>query len=125
MSVKQKKQFGVWLDTRRATIVGYEDSEATDFSVLGHAENPGAGGNSSENAGNQHERTLQQQFFKEIARLMPNADEIHVTGTGTIQEQFRHYLADTPQFKNTVTTDSTSQKMSDTKLLEFVDDKFH
>lgn len=125
MSVKQKKQFGVWLDNRQATIVGFGALDATEFSVVGRAENPGAGGNSSENSSNQHERTLQQQFFKEIARHMQNADEIHLTGTGTIQEQFRHYLADTPQFKNTVTTDSTSQKMSDKKLIEFVGEKFN
>jgi hypothetical protein len=55
---------------------------------------------------------------------MQNADEVHATGTGTIQEQFIHYLADTPQFKNTVTTECTSNKMSDERLVEFIAGKF-
>jgi hypothetical protein len=33
-------------------------------------------------------------------------------------------LADTPQFKNTVTTASTANKMSDERLVEFVVAKF-
>lgn len=125
MSVKQKKQFGVWLDTRHATVIGYKDPEATEFSILGHAENSGPGSNSSENSANNHEKTLLHQYFKDITRHMQNADEIHLTGTGTIQEQFTHYLADTPQFKNTVTTESTSNKMSDELLVEYVGAQFN
>ncbi|MCW1926338.1 hypothetical protein OKA05_27545 [Luteolibacter arcticus] len=125
MSAKQKKQFGVGLDSRHATIVGYRDAEATEFSVLGHAENKGAGSNSNENAANNLEKTLLRQYFEKITSYMQNADEIHLTGTGTVQEQFIHYLADTPQFKNTVTTESTSSKMSDEKLVEFVSSKFN
>ena len=55
---------------------------------------------------------------------MPNVDEVHVTGPGKIQEQFIHFLANTPQYKNTVSTESTSNKMSDEKLLEYVDKHF-
>jgi stalled ribosome rescue protein Dom34 len=122
---KQKKQFGVWLDTRHATIIGHKDPEAVEFSVLGHAENKGAGGNSNENAANHLEKTLLHRYFKEITAHMQNAEELHLTGTGTVQEEFTHYLADTPQFKNTVTTKSTSNKMSDEKLVEFVVAKFN
>jgi stalled ribosome rescue protein Dom34 len=43
--------------------------------------------------------TLTHKFFKEIEGKMPNIDEIHVTGTGQIQEQFVKFLAETPQFK--------------------------
>jgi hypothetical protein len=35
---------------------------------------------------------------------MQNAGEVHLTGTGTSQEQLMRYMADTPQFKNTVYT---------------------
>lgn len=51
---------------------------------------------------------------------MPNADEVHVAGTGTAQEQFIHYLASTPQYKDTVTKEFPSNKMSDEKLVEFI-----
>lgn len=125
MSVKNKKQFGVWMDTHHATVVGRADDAAEGFSVLDHVKNPGAGGNSSEHAAQNLERTLQDRFFKEITAHMQNAEEVHVTGTGTSQEQFIHHLADTPQFKNTKATDSTSNKMSDEELVEFISGKFH
>jgi hypothetical protein len=51
---------------------------------------------------------------------MQNAEEVHVTGTGTFQEQFIHYLAETAQYKNTVARECTSNKMSDKRLVEFI-----
>ncbi len=124
MSVKNKKQFGVWMDTHHATIIGHADATAAEFTVLGHAKNRGADGNSNENAMQNQQKTLLQQFFKEITSHMPNAEEVHVTGTGTVQEQFIHYLAATPQFKNTVAKECTSNPMSDERLIEFISGKF-
>lgn len=125
MSAHKKKQFGVWMDNHHATIIGHADATAEEFSVLGHARNPGAEGNSNEHARQNQERTRQQSFFKEITSHMPNAEAIHVTGTGTAQEQFIHYLAETAQFKNTSTKECTSNKMSDEKLVEFISGKFN
>ena len=125
MSVKNKKQFGIWMDTHHATIIGYADAGAEEFSVLGHAKNPGPDGNSNENAAQNQQKTLQNQFFKEITRHMQNAEAVHVSGSGTIQEQFIHYLADTPQFKNTIARECTSNKMSDERLVEFMSGKFN
>ena len=56
---------------------------------------------------------------------MQNATHLHVTGTGQAQEQFIHYLAETPQFKNTKTEESTSNKMSDENLVEFISNKLN
>lgn len=125
MSVKNKKQFGIWMDTHHATIIGYADASAEEFSVVGHAKNPGTDSNSNENAAHNQQKTLQTQFFKEITRHMQNAEEVHVSGTGTIQEQFIHYLAETPQFKNTSAKECTSNKMSDERLVEFISGKFN
>ncbi len=124
MSQKNKKQFGVWMDNHQATIVG-QLNEATAFSVLGHAKNAGAQSNSNEKTAQNDAKTLQVKFFKEITTYMQNAEEVHVTGTGTAQEQFINYLAETPQFKNTTTNESTSNKMSDEKLVEYMDGKFN
>jgi len=123
MSEKTKRRFGIWMDTHHATIVGY-DPAATEFTVLGHAKNPGPGANSNENAANNLEITLTQKYFKEIGRHLENADEVHVTGTGTIQEQFLRYLGETAQFKKTVVSESTSNPMSDEKLVEFISTHF-
>jgi len=112
------------MDTHHATIVGYNPA-ATEFIVLGHAKNPGPGANSNEHAANNLERTMAHKYFKEIGRFLENADSVHVTGTGTIQEQFLHYLGETPQFKKTVTSECTSNQMSDEKLIELVSNQFN
>ena len=125
MSQKNKKQFGVWMDTHHATVIGKPDAEAENFTVLGYAGNAGAEANTSEKNEHNDAKTLQHKFFKEILALMQNAEEVHLTGTGTSQEQLMNYMAETPQFKNTVTSESTSNKMSDENLAEFIAAKFN
>ena len=117
---KDKKQFGVWMDSHHATVTGRESIDKGPFVILGHVKNPGASSNSNENTMNNEEITLTHKFFKEITHKMPNVDEIHVTGTGKIQEEFIHYLAHTPQYKNAVASESTSNKMSDEQLISFM-----
>ncbi len=56
---------------------------------------------------------------------MQNVDEVHVTGTGVAQEQFLKYLSETPQYKHSVAKESTSSKMSDQSLLEYVTAQFN
>ena len=124
MSQKNKKQFGIWMDGHHATVVGNVGDDASGFTVLGHAANAGAEPNSNERNEHNEAKTLQHKFFKEILAYMQNADEVHLTGTGTSQEQLMHYMAETPQYKNTVTTESTSNKMSDERLVEFITAKF-
>ncbi|MBD3582803.1 hypothetical protein [Flavobacterium selenitireducens] len=118
MSNKSKKQFGVWMDSQSATIVGQKGFDGA-FIVLDNVRNAGADGNSNENAANNQEISLTKKFFKEIASKMQNADEIHITGTGQIQEQFASFLNETPQYKNTKASESTSNRMSDEALTSF------
>ena len=108
------------MDSQSATIVGKENVDTGDFVILGHAKADGQGGNSNENAANNAEKGGLQKFFKEITSHMQNVDEVHVTGTGTAQEQFIKYMSQTPQFKNAVAKESTSNKMSDEKLVEYI-----
>lgn len=125
MSVKGKKQFGVWMDSHNAIVVGRENVDTGDFVVLAHASTGAREGNSNENAANNAEKGSLQKLFKEITSHMQNVDEVLVTGTGDAQEQFIHYLAETPQYKNAVTKESTSNKMSDEKLIEFISGHFN
>src|SRR5687767_10164558 len=108
MSSKNKKQFGVWMDAKLATITGRADTEAANFKVLGIVKNTGGSKNSNENASNNAESANRQKYFKDIANRMPNIDEIHITGTGQVQEQFMKFLAESPQYKNAVSSESTS-----------------
>jgi stalled ribosome rescue protein Dom34 len=125
MTEKNKKQYGVWMDSRVATIAGRSEIDTGDFIILGHVINPGADKNADEKSSNNKEITLTLKFFKEIAHLMPNIDEIHITGTGQIQEQFMKFLADTPQYKNAVSSESTSNKIGNEQLIELVSKYFN
>lgn len=120
-----QKQFGVWMDLHNAVVIGKEDSDTGNFIVLGHVKGESASANSSEKTENNHQKTLEAKYFKEISSHMQNATHIHLTGTGVAQEKFMHYLADTPQFKNTKTEESTANKMSDEKLIEYLEAKFN
>lgn len=125
MATHNKKQFGIWMDGQHATVTGKSTPESSTFEVLGHVTRENTGGNSNENANNTQEIAQRHKFFKEIAAIMPNVDEVHVTGTGQAQEQFVHFLADTAQYKNAVTTESTSNKMGAAELLEFMGEHFN
>jgi len=110
MTAKNKKQYGVWMDTQCARIAGRESIDSGDFVMLGLVSN---------DESNQQASSLSNKYFKEIANKMPNIDEIHITGTGQVQEQFIKFLSDTPQYKNSITSESTSNKMGDDQLLVF------
>lgn len=122
---KNKKQFGIWMDSQQAVIAGKENIDTGDFVILAHAKTGGKESNSNENAANNAEKSGLLKFFKEITSHMQNVDEVHVTGTGTVQEQFINYLAETPQFKNVVAKESTSNKMSDEHFIEFISTHFN
>jgi hypothetical protein len=122
--MNNQKKFGVWMDNHHATVVGYENDESDTLVVLAKVSSEGSANNYTEKNANNHEKTIQSKFFKEIATHLVNAVHIHVTGTGQAQEQFIHFLADTPQFKNVQTKESTSIKMSDPTLVAFIDTKF-
>lgn len=114
------------MDTHHATVVGSDNNEADKLTVLAHVKGEeGSSISGSEKNDNNHKQMLQAKFFKEIAAHMQNATYLHATGTGQAQEQFMHYLADTPQFKNVKTEESTANKMSDERLLEFFASKFN
>ena len=125
MSDKNKKVFGVWMDSHHATIVGKEHVNSGEFVILGHVKNDGPDNNSNEKASHNQEISLTHKFFKDIASKMPNIDEIHVTGTGQIQEEFINFLAETPQYKNVISSDSTSNKMSDENAVVYFTEHFN
>ncbi|MCG7857007.1 hypothetical protein [Flavihumibacter sp.] len=121
--MNNQKQFGVWMDNQNAAVVGSEETDGP-LSVIAHVKGEVISPNSSEKNSNNQAKTVQAKYFKEIASHMVNATHVHVTGTGQVQEQFIKYLATTPQFKNSKTEESTSNKMSDDKLVEFITSKF-
>ena len=109
------------MDSHEAIIVAKDLHANSGMEVIGKVKGEKTASNSSEKNANNHEHSLTTKFFKEIAGMMTNATHIHVTGTGQVQEQFIHYLSDTPQWKHTIAEDSTSNKMSDDKLMEYME----
>lgn len=123
--MNNQKQFGVWMDTLHATVVGSDGGKDGKLVVLAHITGEEVTpGPSSKNENNQ-KKMLQAKFFKEITTHLQNATHLHATGTGQVQEQFIHYLAATPQFKNVKTEESTSNKMSDENIVKFFSEKLN
>ena len=120
-----QKQFGVWMDTYHATVVKSENAETGHLVIVAHIK--GEEVSPSPNQKNEHnqKKMLQAKLFKEITSHLQNATHLHATGTGQVQEQFIHYLAETPQFKYTKTEESTSNKMSDENLAAYISAKFN
>ena len=123
--MSNQKKFGVWMDTHHATVVGSDNSEAAILTVLAHVTGEEVSSSASEKNENNQKQMLQAKYFKEIATHLVNATHLHATGTGQVQEQFIHYLAETAQFKNTKAEESTANKMSDERLLEFFAEKIN
>ena len=125
MTDKNKKQFGVWLDSQHAIVVGKKENDAENFEVLAHEKVVHHEKDGNESAANHSEITELNKFFKNITSHMQNVDEIHVTGTGTAQEQFIKFLSETPQYKNSVAKESTSNKMDDENLIKYITTQFN
>ena len=123
--MNNQKKFGVWMDTQHATVVGSDNTETETLTVLAHIEGEAVSPSPSNKNENNQKQMLQAKFFKEIATHLVNATHLHATGTGQVQEQFIHYLAETPQFKNTKTEESTANKMNDERLVEFFAEKLN
>lgn len=124
--MSDKKLAGIWIDTEKAIVVKNHDAQnAFKFFLCNPVKAEKQHGNSSENAGNNAEKTNRVKFFKEVEYLLTNSQEVYITGPGIVQEELKHYLHDTAQFRDLKITLDTSQQMSDEKVLETVKDYFN
>ena len=123
--MSDKKLAGLWIDQTKAVVAKNHDAQnAFKFFLCSPVKATIQHGNSNENTGNNAEQTNRIKFFKEIAQLITNSEEVYVTGPGQIQEELKSYLHDTPQFKNLKITLDTAQQMSDEHFLEKVNTHF-
>ena len=121
----EKKLSGLWLDQHKAIVVKNHDAQnAFKFFLCSPVKAEVQHGNSNENAANNAEQTNKAKYFKEIAHLLTNSEEVFITGPGTIQEELKNFLHDTAQFKNLKITLGTAQKMSDEEVLNAVKSHF-
>lgn len=121
----EKKLSGLWLDQHKAIVVKNHDAQnAFKFFLCSPVKAEVQHGNSNENAANNAEQTNKAKYFKEIAHLLTNSEEVFITGPGTIQEELKKFLHDTAQFKNLKITLGTAQQMSDEEVLDAVKSHF-
>lgn len=124
--MSERKLAGIWIDTEKAIVVKNHDAQnAFKFFLCNPVKAEKQYGNSSENAGNNAEKTNRVKFFKEVEHLLTNSQEVYITGPGIVQEELKHYLNDTAQFKDLKITLDTSQQMSEEKVLETVKEYFN
>lgn len=124
--MSEKKLAGIWMDSENAIVVKNHDIEsAYKFFVCDPVKREVQHGNSSEKNANNVEQTNTAKYFKDLEHLITNTEELYLTGTGTIQEQFKNHLAETAQFKNLKVTLGTDQKMSPEEVLETVKKHFN
>lgn len=124
--MSEKKLAGIWMDTEKAIVVKNHDAQnAFKFFLCSPVKAEIQHGNSSENAGNNAEQTNRVKYFKEIEHLLINSQEVLIMGPGTVQEEFKHYLEETPQFKNLKIQLDTAQQMSEEQVLEKVKEHFN
>ncbi|WP_294201948.1 hypothetical protein [uncultured Chryseobacterium sp.] len=124
--MSEKKLAGIWMDKEKAIVVKNHDAQnAFKFFLCSPVKAEIQHGNSSENAGNNAEQTNRIKYFKEIEHLLINSQEVLIIGPGTVQEEFKHYLEETPQFKNLKIQLDTAQQMSDEQVLEKVKEHFN
>ncbi len=121
--MSNQKKFGVWMDNYNASIVGPDANSEDGYSFLAEVTGVNSKVGGSEKGSNNHGIMEQTKFFKEISSHLVNATHVHLTGTGQAQEQFMRFLSETPQFKNTATTECTSNKMSNERLVTFMEEK--
>uniref|UniRef100_A0AAU6WMX4 Translational machinery protein n=1 Tax=Chryseobacterium endophyticum TaxID=1854762 RepID=A0AAU6WMX4_9FLAO len=122
----EKKLAGIWMDKEKAIVVKNHDAQnAFKFFLCSPVKAEIQHGNSSENAGNNAEQTNRIKYFKKIEHLLINSQEVLIIGPGTVQEEFKHYLEETPQFKNLKIHLDTAQQMSDEQVLEKVKEHFN
>ena len=121
----EKKLSGLWLDQHKAIVVKNHDAQnAFKFFLCSPVKAEVQHGNSNENSANNAEQTNKAKYFKEIAHLLTNSEEVFITGPGTIQEELKNFLHDTAQFKNLKITLDTAQQMSDVEVLDAVKSHF-
>ncbi|CAM2825333.1 hypothetical protein DRF59_01845 [Chryseobacterium flavum] len=123
--MSDKKLAGIWIDTEKAIVAKNHDAQnVSEFYLCKPVKAEIQHGNSSENAGNNAEITNRNKFFKEVEHLLTNTQELYITGPGVTQEELKHFLHDTAQFRDLKVTLGTSQQMSEEKVLETIKDHF-
>lgn len=119
--MSDKKLAGIWIDHDKAIVAkNHGPQDSFMFFLCDPVKCHHQHGNSNENAAHNAEKTNRAKFFKEVENLITNTQELYIFGPGTAQEELKHHLHDTAQFKNLKVTLGVAQSMSPEQVLEEV-----
>lgn len=121
-----KKIAGIYLDHQHAIVVSNHDGHnVQEFELKGKIKGKHNKSHGSEHAANNSSKTDQVKFFKEITNHLTNSQELYITGHGTAQEQLKHYLQETPQYKNVKIQLGETDQMNEQQLVNKMKKKYH
>ncbi len=121
----QKQYAGVWLDSDKAMIITTNPDNANGDYIIQNkikARENHSGG--SEHSINNSKKTDTLKYFKSVASLLSNYDEIFIFGPGKSQEQFLNHLQEDVQFKNKQITIESAEHLTDPQMIAKVKDFF-
>jgi stalled ribosome rescue protein Dom34 len=119
----QKEFAGVWLDNQKALIIT-NTKENDDYAVLDKIKAGESHGGGSEHSINNSKQSDMLKYFKSVAGLLSNYDEIFIFGPGKSQEQFQNYLHEDAQFKSKQITIDSAEQLTDPQMIARVRDFF-
>ena len=121
----QKEYAGVWLDNTKAIIIAdASESETAGYAITDTLKAPEMHGGGSEHGMNNAKQSDLLKYYKSLAHLLLNYDEILIFGPGKSQEQFQHHLKDDAQFTNKQITIDSAEHLTDPQMIAKVREFF-
>ncbi|MDB6132653.1 MAG: hypothetical protein JWM59_896 [Verrucomicrobiales bacterium] len=110
------RQAGVWLDQRAAVIIT-RDADDGEFVIQERLQAGGEQRGGSEHTVHSGKQADTLKYFKALAALLAGYDGILVFGPGTLQEQFRNFLAEDTHFAHAKITLETAEHQTDPQMI--------
>jgi stalled ribosome rescue protein Dom34 len=112
---------GLWLDGNHAMLVANAPgNETEDFMIEARVTRPEHTDSGSEHTRHQSRQADDAHYFKELSAKLLSYDEILIFGPGNSQEQFHNFLKEDNHFRDKKITISSSDKLSDEKMIHRV-----
>jgi len=126
MKQHNPKQFaGVCLDSHNAIIIANtSETENGDYSIQDKVQASEYHGGKGEHFMHNAEQSNHLKYFKSVANLLLNFDEILVFGPGKSQEEFINFLHEDAQFKSKKITIDSAGQLTDPQMIAKVRDFF-
>ena len=123
----------VWIDAREAVVVRWQDDRArldrvesdvpAHHRATGHVRHdPGVrhgGGGSPQTAGEPHRLEHLQRFVEQVARRLPEDDDLLILGPGTVREHLERLVSDTDEQhrRGRAVSSEASPRLTDRQLI--------